>query len=205
MRKGFTLIEMVVVLAVVAILAAILTPTIMKNINDSKIARANNEVQVIGAAIASFYKDLGRWPTWDGSQANYADYIYLLYSANGSAMAYSGTNTHYWRNDMGWPAERKDTFENQLIANNPRNSGNSYPTTGELKWNGPYIAEIKADPWGSHYSCNIVYTYYTGNRAVWVFSAGSDRTATTRVDQNVASATLNDQSSTGDDIGVRIK
>ncbi len=205
MRKGFTLIEMVVVLAVVAILAAILTPTIMKNINDSKIARANNEVQVIGAALASFYKDLGRWPTWDGSAANYSDYLYLLYSANGSPMSYSGTNTVYWTNNNGWPADRKDTFENQLIANNPKASGNSYPTTGELRWNGPYIAEVKADPWGSHYSCNIIYTYYNTQYAVWVFSAGPDRTATTRVNQYMSTATLNDQSATGDDIGVRLK
>ena len=59
---GFTLIEVIVVIAVVAILAAILTPSITRNIEDSKISRTKNEVQVIAAAIAGLYKDVGNWP-----------------------------------------------------------------------------------------------------------------------------------------------
>jgi len=51
-EKGFTLIEVVVVVAVIAILAAVLTPYITKYIDDSKIAKARNEVQVIGAAMS---------------------------------------------------------------------------------------------------------------------------------------------------------
>lgn len=41
--EGFTLIEVIVVIAVVAILAAILTPQIVKNISESKIARAKKD------------------------------------------------------------------------------------------------------------------------------------------------------------------
>jgi prepilin-type N-terminal cleavage/methylation domain-containing protein len=61
-KKGFTLIEMVVVLAVIAIPAAILTPTVARNIKASKVTRTINETQVIAAAVASLYKDTGYWP-----------------------------------------------------------------------------------------------------------------------------------------------
>ncbi len=199
-EEGFTLIEVIVVIAVVAILAAILTPTVVKNIDDSKVARAKNETQVIGAAMTSFYKDLGRWPTSNGT-ANNPDYIYLLYGP-GNAPTNQGTNTIYWRKDAGWPDARKDTFTNHLIENDPKDGGTDYPTSGEYKWHGPYIAEIKADPWGSHYASNVVYFYGgTGTpNAVWVWSAGPDRQADTRVDQAMSTAVLGD-----DDIGVRLK
>ena len=64
-EKGFTLIEVVVVVAVIAILAAILTPYITKYIDDSRIAKARNEAQVIAAAVTNAYKDLGHWPNWN--------------------------------------------------------------------------------------------------------------------------------------------
>ncbi len=198
--QGFTLIEVIVVIAVVAILAAILTPTVVKNIDDSKVARAKNEVQVIGAAMTSFYKDLGRWPTSNGA-ANNPDYLYLLYGP-GTAPTNSGHNTQYWSKDTGWPAARKDTFTHHLIENNPYGAGAVYPTTGEYKWHGPYLAEIKADPWGTHYACNEIYFYSGAGTpyAVWVWSAGPDRQSDTRVNQPMATAQLGD-----DDIGVRLK
>jgi prepilin-type N-terminal cleavage/methylation domain-containing protein len=59
-KKGFTLIEVVVVVAVIAILAAILTPFITKYIDDSNVAKAGNETQVIGAAVVNAMNDLGR-------------------------------------------------------------------------------------------------------------------------------------------------
>ncbi|HHE04637.1 MAG TPA: prepilin-type N-terminal cleavage/methylation domain-containing protein [candidate division WOR-3 bacterium] len=40
MKRGFTLIEMVVILGVLAILAAILVPVVEKSINEARVARA---------------------------------------------------------------------------------------------------------------------------------------------------------------------
>jgi len=187
MRKesGFTLIEMVVVLAVVAILAAILTPTIAKNINDAKLARANNEVQVIAAAVGSFYKDLGRWPTADGTDLD--DNIQLLYGPGETPAVQGGgvAQEQYWLNSGGWGAALVDTFTNQLIENDPADGAVDYPNDTtvprpELRWKGPYITEVKADPWGSHYSCNIWYTYNTtAGNFVGIWSAGPNRTSNT--------------------------
>jgi len=204
-NSGFTLIEMVVVLAVVAILAAILTPTITKNIDDSKIARANNEAQVIAAAMGSFYKDLGRWPTMQGTGST-NDYWYLIYS-DGNAMNTGGTAQ--WRSTGGWSA-RSDTFANHLARNTPGGSAaNPYTITGELAWKGPYITAVTADPWGAHYSCNIRSLWQTTGTPAWntvavyILSAGKDRIPDTDHQQSITSTTppIID----GDDVGYRVQ
>ncbi len=196
-QKGFTLIEMVVVLAVVAILAAILVPTIAKNIQDANITRAQNETQVIAAAIASFYKDLGRWPTSDGSDGN-PDTHYLLYGANGSDDS-TGDASQWNQAHSG----SSDTMEHHLVTNQPGSDGtpgaNAYPTTGRWRWRGPYIAEIPADPFGIHYSCNVRYLYNTITNAVYVLSAGPDKTWDTNFTQALP-GTIAD-----DDIGTPVK
>lgn len=204
-NSGFTLVEVVVVLAVVAILAAILTPNIVKNINDSKIARANNEAHVIGAAIGSFYKDLGRWPTSNGSDLT--DTIQLLYSQSGDTPAVDGTVTdeEYWLNSGGWGLTLIDTFEHHLVENNPGGGSTAYPDDStsprpDFRWQGPYITEINPDPWNSHYSCNIWYTFNTTTNFVGIWSAGPDRTANTPAIQASTGVAVG-----GDDILFRIQ
>jgi len=201
-KRGFTLIEVVVVLAVVAILAAILTPSIVKSINDSKIARANNETQVIGAAMASFYKDLGRWPTKDGTTTT-GNVLYVLYSA-GNPM----TGVTNWISTSGTWAAQKDTFDNHLARNTPRGAtvpANQYPVTGKFKWNGPYMTEVTADPWGTHYSCNVISLWLNNwtNYAVYVLSAGPDMSVTTPIQQLITTTTP--PTLRGDDIGYRMQ
>lgn len=195
-EKGFTLIEVIVVIAIVAILSAILTPTITKNIDDSKRARSVNECQVMAASLASFYKDLGRWPARNGAGTDNA--LNLLYG-DGNTPTNAGGNTRFWTGS--WGAAVEDTFTNQLIANDPAGGGNSYPTTGDLAWRGPYATEYKSDPWGNRYACNIVYLWNVGaNNAAWVLSAGPDGMVNTIVNQNVVNPVVG-----GDDIVGRIK
>ncbi len=191
-KRGFTLIEMVVVLAVVAILAAILVPTIEKNIQDAKIARAKNEVQVVGAAMASFYKDLGIWPMYSDATTSPPTAVDFLITANGTAGS-DPNGYHWWSGaDNGY-----DTFENQLISNAPGYTACTAPTQ-EMCWNGPYINEVKPDPWGHQYSSNVKDA--TGSNAMWVWSAGPDGVADTNSTQARSSAALSN-----DDIGVRLR
>ncbi len=203
-NKGFTLIEMVVVLAVVAILAAILVPTISQNINDAKVTRATNEAQVIAAAISSFFKDLGRWPTSNGTTGN-PDAIRLLYGPGDTPSLSAVTTAGYWLNTGGWTAPNLDTFANQLLENDPKDASVDYDdntTTPlpEFRWKGPYLIEAKKDPWSCHYSCNIMYTYDTTSNAVGVWSAGPDRTADTPTTQAASTFSLGN-----DDVIARIQ
>ncbi len=189
-NRGFTLIEMVVVLAVIAILAAILVPTIEKNIKDAKITRASNEAQVIAAAMTSFYKDVGRWPNLTNG-TDPSTTVDLLVTNVGNEVL---PTTSQWRTDV---ATSFSTFEDQLISNVP-----GYPTTGEIAWKGPYLTTIKPDPWGYKYVCNVQYTwdFSSGDNAVFVLSAGPDNNVDTNWTQGIATASLGN-----DDVGARVR
>ncbi len=177
---GFTLIEIIIVIAVIAILAGIATPSIVKNIRDSRIARARSDCKEIASAMASFYKDTAMWPVArNGTKRK--PYFYTLKTADGTVPAglYGGA----WKS-------RSDTFDNQLITNK-----REYPTTGERKWDGPYQAEFKADPWGHAYISYVYYLKPGDSHPVYVVSAGPDGRLQTGAGKLLA----------GDDIGFRIQ
>src|SRR6185503_4494633 len=50
-QGGFTLIEIVVTLAIVGVLAAMLTPVVGKYIDEARVTRASDETQTISTAI----------------------------------------------------------------------------------------------------------------------------------------------------------
>ena len=62
-NKGFTLIEMIGVLAVIAILAAVLVPKVFEAINNAKVNNAAMSCQTVKTAIADHYAKVGSIPS----------------------------------------------------------------------------------------------------------------------------------------------
>ena len=62
--KGFTLIELAVVLAIIAILAAILTPMVTGYLDQARVARAQADARTIADAVKLYQRDTGRWPVY---------------------------------------------------------------------------------------------------------------------------------------------
>lgn len=58
-RAGFSLMEIVVAVSVIAILGAVLTPAVLKHIKRSKIAAVIEDFRVIETAIMQYYSDVG--------------------------------------------------------------------------------------------------------------------------------------------------
>lgn len=187
-QRGFTMIEILVVMGVIAVLAAVMTPSIVKHIKDSKVISATHDVEIIAGSLTAFYKDTGRWPTDnDGNKSMNDQEVGLLGTSGGVFPAEES-------NKLGWSKiNTSDTFENQLVLNQPGGgSDNSYTTSGDNAWDGPYQTSFKCDPWGNQFICNVE-PFHTGQSGpVWVISAGPDGTLQTYT---------SDTSLRGDDIG----
>ena len=209
--RGFTLIEMVVVLAIIAILAAILTPVVTSYLERARLDRSVNDVKKITAALIQFNTDTRMWPIYSGTFTTVAGPVYQIESTAGND-ALVGTGT-------GWPTPTGSTTVTAPASGSTVNgdlnavmnqNSMGLQTVGNRAWKGPYT-ELSEDAWGTRYYLTsqflqpgFVSTHggTTGAipSAAYIISAGPNQTLDTVYDQ--ASATF---TSAGDDIVVRIK
>jgi general secretion pathway protein G len=61
--QGFTLIEIVVVITVIGILAALVAPNIFQHVGAAKSATAKSQIEMLGTALDAYRLDNGHYPT----------------------------------------------------------------------------------------------------------------------------------------------
>lgn len=64
-RGGFTLLELMVVLLILALMGTIAAPQVTKYLRKAKSQTAKIQVDALSAAVDSFHLDVGRFPTGD--------------------------------------------------------------------------------------------------------------------------------------------
>ncbi len=217
-HKGFTLLEIIVVLAVIGALAAILAPVVFRYIDDARRARAQGDVQKIAEGLNQMYKDTGRWAFFkDGTAKNKyttgTDAVLLTSNVTCGGQVGStcdpllptdGSNGTKWQ--LGAIA---DNLSDQLIFDTPfaSSSGVAYATGTTSKWNGPYLIKNPGlDPWGRSYLVNIANAdpakeSFGTQQWVIAISAGSDGILQTDPTQLLTT----DPVTSGDDVLYRVK
>lgn len=63
MRRGFTLIEVLIVVVIIGLLAALVAPKLVNRLSESKQKIAKQQIQMISTALDLFRADVGRYPT----------------------------------------------------------------------------------------------------------------------------------------------
>lgn len=208
-RQGFTLIEIVIAVAIVAVFAAAISPMVFRHLEDAKLTKAQNETETVATAILSYYKDVGKWPVTDanGPSGNGTDRVVsgtVVPATAGPAAAtgaagWGSTGTAKQLGDYLYYNNADD--DSDVAGANADEAVGDWPTSGSGSWRGPYLDSYYVkDPWGNAYVVNSQYFpggSYAGTvrHRVLVLSAGPNGTWETSFDDATT------EEIKGDDIG----
>jgi len=62
-EAGYTLTEMLVVIGIICLIAAVLTPSLMGQLGRARAKAAELELQTVASSVELFHTDVGRYPT----------------------------------------------------------------------------------------------------------------------------------------------
>ncbi len=186
-RKGFTLLEILIAVAIIAVLVAVLVPIAVNQMEKADITRAWSDVNAIATATTNFRSDTKEFPTRNNSGTqNWASVLY-----SGSTWA-NHNETFASGVDYG---NNRDRMWNHFMVN----ESNRYPSwdnTTLIGWHGPYLDRDPMDPWGHMYILDtsaMTQPSSGGPFYSWILSAGPNGQFQTD-DQNTDALQ-------GDDIG----
>jgi general secretion pathway protein G len=108
--RGFTLIEIMVVVVILGILAALVAPNVIRRIDDAQIAKAKQDIRSYETALNLFRMDNFKYPTTD--------------QGLGSLVTKpSDTSVRNWREGGYISGMRKDPWGNDYHYQNPGSHG----------------------------------------------------------------------------------
>jgi prepilin-type N-terminal cleavage/methylation domain-containing protein len=146
-RAAFTLIELLTVIAIIAVLAGLLFPAISAAMKKAKIARAKSDISSIEGALKSYYTEYGKWPDGNGNSGDY--------SWGSWPGGYSGYANNAWLMDVLRSVSDVDGGNGNFIAN-PRKivflevPAKSLSPSPKDSNTGDFV-----DPWGYPYQITL--------------------------------------------------
>ena len=216
-QAGMTLLEVIVVLAVLGALTAAMAPIAFSYIEDGNIRRTQVEVGRLAVAINKMFVDTGRWPFYadgDGTGGYTSGTDAALLTSNAvcsggnctdATLPTDGTGGEAWA--LG--SSKLDSIANHLITNTPFGSTDAnkdYNTTGLKAWGGPYVDQVPPmDPWQRSLLVSVrnldPSVAYGSLKWVVVISAGPNGTLETSPETLMTANPV----AAGDDILARVR
>ncbi len=163
-RRGFTLLEILIAVAIIAVVVAVLVPIAINQMEKADITRAWSDINAIATATTNFRSDTKEFPTRRSDGVR--NWVSVLYS--GDTWAGNGE-----RGQDLYAAPRDRMWFHFGINENDRYP--SWDASSLIGWHGPYLDKDPMDPWGHMYVLSTKAmtqpsdgnTYYS-----WILSAG---------------------------------
>ena len=178
-EEGMSLVEATIILMILFLLTAVLSPSIGDYIEDARHTKAKEDIEALGISIQRLMRDVGSCIKTDATdpcdmtnrveilRSNGPDVVAADLGTTAAAFASGGNVTGPLNWDDDQDAGVGDTFESQLVTNAPNyntpaeSSPTGYTIGGPqagLGWRGAYMAgPIGTDPWGKVYVANAVF------------------------------------------------
>lgn len=177
---GMSLVEATIILMIIFLLTAVLSPTIGDYVEDARQTKGKEDVEAIGTAITRLQRDIGacfKAIPVDGCTAdNRIDILRStgpdVVAADLGSSAVDFAHGDLFVSPINWDDDRAnagnmDTMENQFVSNAPNydtpdeTTPTGYTRSGPqagLGWRGPYLSPpIGTDPWGKVYLANTAF------------------------------------------------
>jgi general secretion pathway protein G len=161
-RRGFTVVEMIVVIAILVSVAGIMIPVVSSQLEDARRGRALGDMRRIAAGINRYVKDTGAFPVGDAAA----------------------------RTPFHWLFGAGELPQGNVLDDGPSTAIERFLTRNDFgggKWRGPYVPDVAADPWGHAYLVNV-QGYYAPRENVLIVCAGPDGEVDTSTDATIAAA-----------------
>ncbi|WP_320046093.1 prepilin-type N-terminal cleavage/methylation domain-containing protein [uncultured Ilyobacter sp.] len=145
-KRGFTLVELMIVIAVIALLAAIALPKFSDVTSQAKVANVQGNLANVRTSIGIYYAKTERYPDFTGDGATYGDLSEVSDTGiNGEEVYFTDV---YNKSEMvSTPSyegvESGDTTWNNITKNNPENGGWTYSYD-----EGTIIADLPDNAYG---------------------------------------------------------
>lgn len=167
--KGFTLIELATVLAIISILAAVLTPTVMNYMDQARTTRAVADVRSIADAVRLYQRDTARFPVYANiTDAGSDTAAASLLVGPGTAPADGSTGpANQWTTGI-------TTTTLEVYLNENKLNLTTTPKVGNVGFKGPYIGSVGSDPWGYRYTVTAMNLTRASTNWGVVISPGPD-------------------------------
>ena len=183
-RHGFTLMEIMVVIIVIAVLASVGSSMINTFVNQSKTTSTKQRIDVLRKALLNYQADVGRMPH-AGSSLKCSRYESAYNTATNDFLSYN------------------DEDKNVLLSPEPLNA---FPTL-KRRWKGPYIDSDPSDFMFDAWLNPIHYVAKGKNLYLWSYGSQEGETGEYQPDGEPEDVLkrLQDQDDYIDDVIVSIK